>query len=198
LPSTAEESGLGRRERKKARTRAEIQRQALRLFKKQGYAATTVNQIAEAADVSDSTFFRYYPTKEDVILQDDFDAPLFAAYAAQPPEMGPIPAMREAIRLVLGRLEGDDRQALRERTEFILSVPELRATMAVTLLDTIEQAAALFADRAHRSPDDFAVRVFAGALVGAMTSAILGAPRDADYVDVIDAALAQLETGFKL
>jgi uncharacterized membrane protein len=98
---------------------------------------------------------------------------------------------------VLGRLEGDDRQALRERTEFILSVPELRATMAVTLLDTIEQAAALFAARARRSPDDFVVRVFAGALVGAMTSAILGAARDADYVDVIDAALAQLEAGFK-
>jgi AcrR family transcriptional regulator len=196
LSLTADQAGLGRRERKKAQTRAEIQRHALRLIKKQGYAATTVSQIAEAADVSESTFFRYYPTKEDVVLQDDFDAPLFAAYAAQPPELGPIGAMRGAVHSVLGSLGGEDRAALRERTELILSVPELRASMAVTLLDTIEQAAALFAARANRAPEDFAVRVFAGALVGAITSATLLAPKDADYVELVDAALAQLEAGF--
>ena len=68
-----EASTLGLRERKKARTRAAIQRHALRLFREQGYDATTVSQIAEAAEVSDSTFFRYFPTKEDVVLWDEFD-----------------------------------------------------------------------------------------------------------------------------
>src|SRR5580658_2288546 len=86
----------GLRERKKARTRAAIRQHALRLILRQGYAATTVEQIAEAAEVSPATFFRYFPTKEDVVLQDDFDILAIAEMDAQPPELGPIEAFRAA------------------------------------------------------------------------------------------------------
>jgi AcrR family transcriptional regulator len=74
-------SSTGLRERKKAKTRAAIQRHAWRLFQEQGYAATTVDQIAEAAEVSQSTFFRYFPTKEDVVLTDDYDPVMIEATA---------------------------------------------------------------------------------------------------------------------
>src|ERR1700684_311512 len=94
LGGQGQECGL--RERKKARTRASLREHALRLFREQGYQATTVEQIAAAAEVSPSTFFRYFPTKEDVVIQDDMDARLFAAFERQPAELSTIAAVRGA------------------------------------------------------------------------------------------------------
>src|SRR6202034_2482946 len=94
VPSAGNPMGL--RERKKARTRAAIRQQALRLFRERGYSATTVEQIAAAAEVSPATFFRYFPTKEDVVLQDDMDLVTLEALEAQPAGLGPIAAMRSA------------------------------------------------------------------------------------------------------
>jgi hypothetical protein len=74
-------AGAFMRERKKARTRAAIREHALRLFREHGYGATTVEQIAEAAEVSPATFYRYFPTKEDVVLDNDA-SPLFEATVA--------------------------------------------------------------------------------------------------------------------
>src|SRR5215468_5989716 len=88
----------GLRERKKARTRASLREHALRLFREQGYQATTVEQIAAAAEVSPSTFFRYFPTKEDVVLRDDMDDRLFEAFERQPASLSPLAALRAAIR----------------------------------------------------------------------------------------------------
>src|SRR5271156_2061193 len=94
LGSEGQQSGL--RERKKARTRAAIREHALRLFREQGYHETTVEQIAEAAEVSPSTFFRYFPTKEDVVLLDELDVITLAAFERQPAGLTPVAAFRAA------------------------------------------------------------------------------------------------------
>src|SRR6202165_753065 len=86
----------GLRERKKVKTRAAIQEHALRLFAERGYEATTVGDIADAAEVSPSTFFRYFPTKEDVVLYDALDPLLLAALEAQPLDLRPGRAFRAA------------------------------------------------------------------------------------------------------
>ena len=77
------------RQRKKAATRERIRGSALRLFREQGYDATTVEQIAAAAGVSHMTFFRYFPTKEDVALSDSYD-PMIAALLEQTPATWPL------------------------------------------------------------------------------------------------------------
>ena len=59
-----------------------------------------MEQIAAAAEVSPSTFFRYFPTKEDVVIQDDMDARLFAAFDRQPPSLGTVAALRASLREV--------------------------------------------------------------------------------------------------
>ena len=65
-------SELGLRERKKRRTRQALRQAAVRLFLERGFEATTIADITAAADVAPRTFFSYYPTKEDVVLDDRF------------------------------------------------------------------------------------------------------------------------------
>jgi AcrR family transcriptional regulator len=113
----------GLRERKKAKTRAAIREHALRLFREQGYSGTTVEQIAEAAEVSPATFYRYFPTKEDVVLQDDLDVLAFQTFEQQPPELGPLAAMRAAMADARPRFTAEERQRFRETTMLTLAVP---------------------------------------------------------------------------
>jgi AcrR family transcriptional regulator len=99
-------SSTGLRERKKQRTREAIVRAAHELFTERGYHATTLPDIAEAADVSTRTIFGYFPSKEDILFCD-------------------FPAMREALaRALAERPEGQD--ALDVVREFILSTHQAK------------------------------------------------------------------------
>src|ERR1700716_2088893 len=120
---------VGLRERKKAKTRAAIQRHALRLFREQGYDATTVDQIAEAAEISPSTFFRYFPTKEDVVLEDEYDPLIIEGLLAQPADLPPLEAVRRTVREILGALPDEEETRIYQRIQLSLEVPVLRARM---------------------------------------------------------------------
>ena len=198
--SPDEQPALGLRERKKARTRAAIQRHALRLFREQGYDATTVSQIAEAAEVSESTFFRYFPSKEDVALWDEFDPMFLAVLAAQPPEVGPIAAMRAAAREVFGQLSQAEVAEVQQRIALVLSVPELRAASLDQIGPTMRLFARGVAERTGRPPDDVAVLTLVGAVFGVLMAAMFAAADtpDADLFGLMDRALAQLEAGLPL
>ena len=194
----------GLRERKKARTRAAIREHALRLFREQGYEATTVDQIADAADVSPSTFFRYFPTKEDVVLQDDLDVLAIEAFEAQPAELSPVAAFRAAARSAFASFGEEELVRLRETTALILTVPEVRAKAMDEFTRTIGVIAGAVARRSGRDPDDFAVRNLAGAIVGVIMAATMPWSDWAnehvgeDMLSRIDAALAHLEAGLPL
>jgi AcrR family transcriptional regulator len=187
----------GLRERKKARTRAAIQEHALRLFGDQGYAATTVEQIAEAADVSPSTFFRYFATKEDVVLHDRYDPILIEAYRRQPTDVGPVRALRNVLREVFGSLSDDELAVERERQRLTLATPELRARALDQIGEGFGLLSELVAERSGRPAGDPAVRALAGAVLGIAVAAMLGSPErpQAELADLLDEGLAQLERG---
>ena len=195
MPGSDPARACGLRERKKARTRAAIRQHALRLFREQGYAETTVEQIAEAAEVSPSTFFRYFPSKEDVVLQDDFDPIAIAKFEAQPTGMHPVAALRAAMREAFAEASEDQVEQWRELTKLTMAVPELRARSMDEYMRSGGLTAELMAKRLGRAPDDFAVRILAGAVVGVGLSVMAIWLKDpsADIIELMDAGLARLE-----
>jgi AcrR family transcriptional regulator len=200
LPARA---GPGLRERKKARTRAAIRQHALRLFAEQGYTATTVEQIADAAEVSPATFFRYFPTKEDVVLQDDFDLITIEALEQQPGDLSPIAALRAAAEAARQQLSAEDRATFAATTRLTLAVPEIRARAIDEFVRTIEQMSDAIAERTGAAPDDFEVRNLAGAVIGVIMAATMPwVANDDPDIDVmfdrIDAGLAHLEAGLPI
>jgi AcrR family transcriptional regulator len=191
----SESTGL--RERKKARTRATIQEHALRLFLAQGYDATTVEQIAEAAEVSPSTVFRYFPTKEDLVITDDYDPVLIAAFAAQPAGLSPIQVLRNAMRMTLDDMPATELAFHRERMTLAISVPALWGASLRNVTDALRMLAEMVAAREELPVDDPAVRTFSGAVLGVFIDIMLRWPRDPD-MDLgatIDRALAHVEAG---
>ena len=190
----------GLRERKKARTRKTIREHAMRLFTEQGYAATTVEQIAEAAEVSPSTFFRYFPTKEEVVLADDLDPIAFASFQNQPAEMTPLAALRASVKDVFSNLSNEDRELERHRQLLIASVPELRGAVLLRLSESVEMFAEQVGKRVGRPATDFEVRNFAGVVLGTALSGFAEAIDQPmmTYLEAIDRALEHLQQGLPL
>jgi AcrR family transcriptional regulator len=196
--SPSEPTGL--RERKKAKTRAAIQRHALRLFHEQGYSATTVDQIAAAAEISPSTFFRYFPTKEATVLYDPFDPVLIEAALAQPPELSPAAALRATADTIRAQIPAEEWERERRRQVLVFREPELRTAVMDKFAEGIDLLAGMAARRTGRSADEFEVRNWAGAVVGVVMAAFAGAAADpdADTLVILDKALAHLEAGLPL
>ena len=202
LPSSAPggrvKSGL--RERKKLKTRESIQRTALRLFEKQGYEETTIEQIAAAAEISPSTFFNYFPTKEDVVLYDAYDPVAIRMFLERPKDEPLEVGLREVLKNLAALFESDERMIL-ARGRFFFEVPALRAR----LWDELERVQLLIlemlAKRTGRGPDDFELRVAARVV----TAAILEASKEwmqsngrLGLADLANRALAVVESGARL
>jgi AcrR family transcriptional regulator len=107
-------TGVGLREQKKQKTLAALQRAALDLVAAHGFDRVTIDDIAAAADVSKTTFYRYLATKEDALLANRAEKLeyLRLALAAQPPDAPPLEAVRVAVREVAQRYQHDRRQML--------------------------------------------------------------------------------------
>jgi AcrR family transcriptional regulator len=109
LPSTP-----GLRQRKRQQTRERLTEAAMALFLERGFEATTLDDIAAAADVSRRSFFHYFASKEDVVFawQEESTASLIAAVAARPANESMLTAAENAILTMVGQLKPGEAMAI--------------------------------------------------------------------------------------
>ncbi|MEP7192739.1 MAG: TetR/AcrR family transcriptional regulator [Actinomycetota bacterium] len=183
----------GLRERKKERTREAIQREALRLIASRGYDATTCEQIAAAAEVSPATLYRYFATKEDVVLQDGYDPMIAEAIRARPAHESPLTAVRRGLADTFADVYQGDVAPIRQRTALILSVPALKARSREQLDSLVTHLRGVLAERSGRGHEDFDAEVAASTCAAALEVAVGRWARDGgDLPSHVDAAFAAL------
>lgn len=198
--TTPTTSGL--RELKKKRTREAIRSAALELFERQGYAATTIDQIAAAAEVSPATFFRYFRTKEALVVSDEYDELLVPALGAGPAGERPLAMLRRTFKEVMGRVaEEQSLDRLRWRHELLNSDPHLRAAIRDVRERSIRQLTVEFARRLGRDRDDLRLRLTVRLAIEAVTETFATwVERDGEesLPDLIDEAFDLLNDGLEL
>ena len=159
----------GLRERKKRRTRDTILEVALRLFLERGFEATTVEEIAAAADVSPRTFFRYFPTKEDVVFIDQAEQDRLLAQTLAHRLPG-----EDDIDLLVRALTVSQRMslsAIRHSGEILRLIgqsPGLLARSAEQMINTERVLAAALVGKRARGAAVLRAHLLAGAFLGMM------------------------------
>jgi AcrR family transcriptional regulator len=200
MAAAAPATKLGLRERKKLKTREAIQREAMRLFQKNGYEETTIEQIAAAVEISPSTFFNYFPSKEDVVLYDRYD-PMLASMMLERPADEPLST---ALRHVLNLMEAvftRDHDVILARARIGLEVPALRARMWEEVQKAQVLLCGLVAQRAGRDPDDFEIRVVVMVVVVAALEAMYEWVKHdgrGSFVELVNHALDVVDAGARL
>ena len=114
-PKPATSAGVaGLRERKRQQTRERLTRAAMALFLERGFEATTLDDIAAAADISRRSFFHYFASKEDVVFawQEESTAALIPAVAARPAHESMLTAAENAIAAMVKQLEPGEAVAI--------------------------------------------------------------------------------------
>jgi AcrR family transcriptional regulator len=190
---------LGRRERKKLETRAALHRAALRLFARKGFQQTRIGEIADAADVSESTFFRYFDNKEGVALEGfrrGAEA-IVEAVRKRPISESPIDACLAVIRME-ETANFQPRATDLPDIELLNKTPELAPKLIHMINKVLSQLNADFALRMNRDASSLDVRLRAHAVVAAAISSLeawIQDPAGTDPQALSQQSLMQLKSG---
>jgi len=178
----------GLRERSKARRREAILRAAYELFAEQGFDATTIADVASAAEVSARTVTLYFPSKLELATSrsDAFADRLATALRERPVGQSILDALEHWLRS-----ETWERSDLSDLYKRMLDLnPPLRALTNTRLMEVIQEGTRLFAEERGDSPDAFGPRMTAAA-AAAVVSEVCQRPQEAD----IGKAMAFLRAG---
>ncbi|WP_225098708.1 TetR/AcrR family transcriptional regulator [Streptomyces sp. CoH27] len=196
--SPADRPQLGLRERKKIKTREAIRTATYALIQEQGYDATTIEQIAERAEVSPSTVFRYFPTKEDIVLTDEYDPLIAEELRARPAGESWMDSMRHVLHKAVDANMAEGPEVVRMRTHLAVQVPAVRSRMFESMSETGRLLREVLAERSGLDPGSLEIRVYAMSLIGGlMEVSMYWAENDftGELGDLMDRALDVLEQG---
>ncbi|MFJ7339186.1 TetR/AcrR family transcriptional regulator [Streptomyces sp. NPDC101110] len=199
-PSTthADPPRPGLRERKKIKTRGAIRAAAYALIEEQGYDATTIEQIADRAEVSPSTVSRYFPAKEDIVVTDEWDPALAAELRSRPADEPWADSLRHVLRTALGPGLAEEPEVTRLRARLGVEVPAVRARMLQSTAATGRLLRQALAERSGLDPEGLELRVFAMAVMSGLTEVShywAETGHRHDIRDLVDRALVVLEHG---
>jgi AcrR family transcriptional regulator len=172
LPRTQQHASTSLRDRKKDRTRRAIQSAGLRLFAQKGFQATTIDEIAAAADVAPRTFFRYFPTKEEIVFWPAYRPLLAELIAARPDDEPAVAALCHAIVDGLSAFYDQDRERVLERLKLAFRTPALHPRLRQEQAISALAMAKVLAGRLHGSADNLEIRAIAAAVAAALWVAV--------------------------
>jgi AcrR family transcriptional regulator len=186
------------RQRKKEKARLAIQAAALTLFEAQGYDNTTVEQIADVAEVSPSTVYRYFTTKDETVFWDPWDPLIVAALKSRPSGEQPIDSLMAVID-GLWRLMRADEVTMRRRVELILREPALRSAMGDHFDSAVDLIVDAFATHSSLDTDEFELRVVVSTFVSALMVALTAWGGDGgDLLELTRRAMSVLASGARV
>ncbi|MBF6329999.1 TetR/AcrR family transcriptional regulator [Nocardia transvalensis] len=158
-------------ERRKFEAMARIQQVALDLFDEHGYREVTVERVAAAAGVSPSSVYRYFGTKEMLVLYDEADPKLLdvlrTAGGGEPLEMSELIAIARSLvpTVVEALVTGEAESRMRQSLQYIHTISEVRDGQMRQMREMEDQFRILFADRSGRDPNDLKVRMAAATAI---------------------------------
>ena len=163
----------GRRAQQKASTRAAITAAAQTLIGERGFDTVTVGDIAEAAEVSHRTFYRYFPSKEDALLADfkDFLDDFVALVAARPADEHPVDSLVRTLDTIALALPVDADQ-FNWIYELVEGEPALGGVQHRLLLEAQDRLTNLFAQKLGVSPRSLEPRLFASGATASYQAAV--------------------------
>jgi AcrR family transcriptional regulator len=175
---------VGLRERKKRERRRRIEDAAVDLFERDGFEATTVEQIATAADIAPRTFFSYFETKDDVVLADYAERldRILGELRRRPPDEAAWTALRASFAVVASDYAAEEDRIAR-RFAIVATTPSVLARSLQLQLGWERALAAELATRDGAAADDPDPGLLAAAALAAMRSSLqhwlVGGRRDA-------------------
>jgi AcrR family transcriptional regulator len=186
-------------ERRRRLLRDELGRVAIRLFAEHGFDTVTVDDIAAAAGTSPRTFFRYFPTKDEVVLDYErrLQERLLVAVRSRPTGEGPVEALRQAY-IETSHVEPAERARVLQRGRVLESAPALRARANGERMEEDVALAEHLADRLGAERNDWRVRVIIasmGAVAATEFRTWVHGGGKGDPAKRIAEALALLEVG---